>query len=325
MVDPKIRLMNADRRPRAAVRHSLAVLLVLLATIAPGAVSAHAADGTWLGARTEWIDPLNWASNPDTPGGTATFTNNGASATVDVNGTVLYQRAPIAGSATITNNLNGILTFSDTATAGSATTGNDGTVTFLGSSSGGTSSAHLNNNSGGSWDFNNTSTAGAAIHRQRWRPCIQRHGQSRNVQHHQRFASQLQQWRQRRSRPILNINNSQIGFNDTSTADHATITNLLAFVVFNDQSTAANATINGTLGATYFTGNSFAGSSHITNMDTVGLNAPTIFSGSATAASATIVNDLGGSTMCNPMEAGYHNDMTPCALNTSGGSDARFA
>ncbi|MDB5575021.1 MAG: autotransporter protein, partial [Bradyrhizobium sp.] len=88
--------------------------------------------------------------------------------------------------------------------------------------------------------------------------------------------------------------------NDTSTADHATITNALGTVVFSDQSNAGNATINNlTLSATYFSGNSSAGSAQITNRDTSAAFAATIFSGSATASTATIVNDLGGATAFN--------------------------
>ena len=361
MADPKIRLMNTDRRLRSAVRHSLAVLL---ATTALGVVSAHAVDGTWVGATTEWIDPANWTSNPDLPDGTATFTNNGASATVDVNGlviigaagftgtapaytinindvfgfngtgvtnnsaatqtfnvlsalvfqnsssasagagpvtynnggTISFQNTSTAGTATITNNgslefndtstaatatitnnatvnfqdassagsagitnnaigrhrvqqhqhgrhlhhrqqrnaaiLNSssaggatitttssissirparaapvspitstaTLTFNDTATAGSATIGNDGTVTFRNSSSGGTSSAHLNNNAGGTWNFNDTSTAGAAIF----------------------------------------VNDGDLSFNNTARAGTSNLTNT-AFVNFNDGASADHA------------------------------------------------------------------------------------
>ncbi|WP_439398224.1 hypothetical protein ACRQ5Q_13430 [Bradyrhizobium sp. PMVTL-01] len=48
-------------RLRSVTRHSLATLL---ATTALGVVTAHAVDGTWTGASTDWTDPTNWSSNP---------------------------------------------------------------------------------------------------------------------------------------------------------------------------------------------------------------------------------------------------------------------
>ena len=174
-------------------------------------------------------------------------------------------------------------------------------MTFSDSSSGGTSSAHLTNNSGGIWNFNDTSTAGAAIIVNDGDLSFNNTAQGRNVQSHQhgiRSISTTAPAPITPSSPI--IDGGQISFNNTSTADHATITNTLAAVVFVDQSTAGNATINNFgLGATYFSGNSSAGSAQITNKDTIAFSAATIFSGSATASSATIVNDLGGTTAFN--------------------------
>ena len=101
--EPKIRMPDAGRRRRSIAGQSLAVLL---ATTALGVVSAHAIDGTWNGASSEWTDGTNWTSNPDVPNGTATFSNTGVVG-VDANGVVTIGRVEfIAGAPayTVTNN-----------------------------------------------------------------------------------------------------------------------------------------------------------------------------------------------------------------------------
>ncbi|MCG2671614.1 hypothetical protein ACFPFP_32265 [Bradyrhizobium sp. GCM10023182] len=65
-----------DGRLRAVIKHSLATLL---ATTALGVVAAHAVDGTWTGATTDWTAPTNW-SILTVPDGTATFSNTGSAA-----------------------------------------------------------------------------------------------------------------------------------------------------------------------------------------------------------------------------------------------------
>lgn len=90
---------------RSVVRHSLATLL---ATTALGVVAAHAVDGSWTGATSDWTDPTNWSSNPSVPDGTATFTNTGSTAVdnnsgVVVIGTVQFANTSQAYSVTIGN------------------------------------------------------------------------------------------------------------------------------------------------------------------------------------------------------------------------------
>src|SRR5581483_7663508 len=91
-----------DGRLRAVIKHSLATLL---ATTALGVVAAHATDGTWVGATTDWTDATNW-SPATVPDGTATFVNTG-SAAVDNNngvvtiGTVLFNSTAQAYAVTV--------------------------------------------------------------------------------------------------------------------------------------------------------------------------------------------------------------------------------
>jgi len=89
----------------SVARHSLAILL---ATTALGVVSAHAVDGTWTGAGSEWTDGTNWSSTPTVPDGIATFTNTGpttvqSSGLVNI-GSVQFTAAPNAQAYTITTN-----------------------------------------------------------------------------------------------------------------------------------------------------------------------------------------------------------------------------
>jgi uncharacterized protein with beta-barrel porin domain len=273
MVDPKIRLPDTGHRLRSATQQSLAVLL---ATTALGVVSAHAVDGTWLGNNagdpTEWIDPANWTSNPNLPDGTGTFTNNGASTTVDANGlvnigTVSFTAAAPAYTITtndiflingtgVTNNAAVTQTFNVTSSlvfqnSSSASTGpgavtynNNGAISFTASSTAG--SATVNNN--GDVEFNDNSTAGTAT-----------------------FSNQ-----------------AVINFQDSASASSAHITNAVTgALTFNSTSTAGTATI-GNSGALQFNNSSTAGSATVHN--TVG--ATTIFSDSASAGSATFTSDI---------------------------------
>ncbi len=271
MADPKIPAMNTEHRLRSVVRHSLALLL---ATTALGVVSAHAVDGTWLGnsgTPNEWIDPANWSSNPDLPDGTATFTNNGATAGVDVNGVVnvgavnFTAAAPayainindvfaVNGSGVTNNsattqtfNVSAVVSFQNNSSAsagpGAVTYNNNGTISFQNTSTAGTATiANI-----GNLEFNNTSTAaGATI-----------------------------------------TNDASVNFLDGSSAGSAGITNNATGVIaFSNTSTAGTSTI-GNSGSVQFSNTSSAGSATFTN----DLNGALTFSGTATAGSATIGND----------------------------------
>src|SRR5262249_21119741 len=79
----------ALRARPAAVRKALLGGLGALAILVPDAEAAT--DGTWLGGgapvTNEWTQGNNWSSNPDVPDVTATFTNNGAPASVTISNT----------------------------------------------------------------------------------------------------------------------------------------------------------------------------------------------------------------------------------------------
>jgi autotransporter-associated beta strand protein len=289
MVDPKIRFPDTGRRMRSATRQSLAVLL---ATTALGVVSAHAVDGTWLGNNagdpTEWIDPANWTSNPNLPDGTGTFTNNGASTTVDANGlvnigTISFTAAAPAytittndiflingtgvtnnGAVTQTFNVASSLVFQNSSSAstgpGAVTYNNNGAISFTASST--TGSATVNNN--GDVEFNDNSTAGTATF------------SNQAVINFQDSASAS-------SAQITNAVTGTLTFNSTSTAGTATIGNSGA-LQFNNSSTAGSAAITTTSGATItFNDTSTASAAHI---DLVA--AALSFSNSSTAGNATV-------------------------------------
>ena len=289
MVDPKIRFPDTGRRLRSATRQSLAVLL---ATTALGVVSAHAVDGTWLGNNagdpTEWIDPANWTSNPNLPDGTGTFTNNGASTTVDANGlvnigTISFTAAAPAytittndiflingtgvtnnGAVTQTFNVASSLVFQNSSSAstgpGAVTYNNNGAISFTASSTAG--SATVNNN--GDVEFNDNSTAGTATF------------SNQAVINFQDSASAS-------SAHITNAVTGTLTFNSTSTAGTATIGNSGA-LQFNNSSTAGSAAITTTSGATItFNDTSTASAAHI---DLVA--AALSFSNSSTAGNATV-------------------------------------
>src|SRR5262249_5858431 len=96
--DPGFPVSVLERSARPVARRSLAVLL---ATSALGVVSAHALDGTWQGATSDWTDGTNWSSTPSVPDGIATF-NGGGSANVDnTNGGVSIGRVNFSAGAYI--------------------------------------------------------------------------------------------------------------------------------------------------------------------------------------------------------------------------------
>jgi uncharacterized protein with beta-barrel porin domain len=256
--------MNAAKCPEqrgrrglcAVTRHSL---LILLASTALGAVSAHAQDATWLGGNAgdpnEWDESANWT--PGTiPSGTATFTNNGAPTSVTATGSVsvgavLFTGAPnnapaytiewdditlISGTG-VTNNSTNLQTFNITST-----------TVFLNSSSASAGAGPVTYNNNGSILFQDTSTAGNATF----------------------------------------VNNGDLEFNIGSNAGSAHITNN-ATLNFNDNTSAGTANItNAGGGFMSFTGNASAGSSTIVNNNSVQ------FIGSSTAGNSTITNQGSG-------------------------------
>ncbi|MDI1263081.1 MAG: autotransporter, partial [bacterium] len=229
MSRPEIAATDARLVTGRAGRLSLAVLL---ASTALGVVSAHAVDGTWVGATTEWTDPTNWTSNPSVPDGTATFSNTG-SATVDANGIVnisaiQFTAAPNAQAFTISNYdvfiVNGAGMANNSTNLQTFNVNAAMIFQNASSASGGTGAVNINV-SGGSLTFQNTSTAGTATI----------------------------------------VNSAVTQFFDSSSAGSAGITNN-ATIDFFDSATASAATIgNAATGALTFNNSASAGTSIITN------------------------------------------------------------
>ncbi|WP_223153961.1 prepilin peptidase [Bradyrhizobium japonicum] len=215
-------------------------------------VAAHAVDGTWTGATTEWTDGTNWTSNPDVPDGTATFTNTGSN-TVDSNGVinigaVVFTAAPSAQAYTVNTNdifvVNGAGISNNSTNVQTFNVSSSMVFTNSSSASGG-SNVVTYNVSAGAMIFNDTSTAGSA-----------------NI-----------------------TNNGDVEFNGSSNAGTATITNNIV-MNFNDASSANNANItNAATGFLSSNTSATAGTATISNSGSL------IFAGSATAGSATITTD----------------------------------
>jgi len=167
---------------RAALLGS--VWLGALATLSQGA--AHATDGTWTGVtNAEWTLGTNWTSNPLVPDNTATFdTSTRTSVTISsstsintieftaaapaysftINPVVIFSinGAGIANSSAFAPSfINESFIFFNSGTAANAAITNNGAVSFLGSSSAG-SSTIVNSGSGSLISFSDTSTAGNA-------------------------------------------------------------------------------------------------------------------------------------------------------------------
>ena len=121
---------------RAALLGS--VWIGALAMLGPG--TAHAVDGTWTGPGAEWTTGTNWSSLPTpntVPDDIATFTNNGAPASVGISNnasinTIQFDAAAPAYSFTINSganfSINGIGIVNSSASTPSFT--NNGTLTF---------------------------------------------------------------------------------------------------------------------------------------------------------------------------------------------------
>ncbi|MET4746662.1 autotransporter domain-containing protein [Bradyrhizobium sp. RT11b] len=255
------------------LRHSLATLL---ATTALGVVAAHAVDGTWAGATTEWTDGTNWSSNPDVPDGTATFTNTGAN-TVDSNGVVnigavVFTAAPNAQAYTV--NTNDIFVVNGTGISNNSTnvqTFNvSSSMVFTNSSSAsGGSNVVTYNVSAGTMIFNDTSTAGSAN--------ITNNGDVEFNGNSNAGTATI-------------TNNIVMNFNDASSANNANITNAATgFLSFNTSATAGTSTISNS-GSLSFAGSASAGSATITTENF----ATTSFTGTATGGNARFITNAGG-------------------------------
>src|SRR6516162_8176166 len=141
------------------------VSFAALATLAP---LAHAVDGTWTGPAAEWTDGTNWSSNPDVPDTAATFTNNGAPASVTISddasiNTIQFTAGAPAFNFTtsgtgVTFDVNGTGIVNNSAFAPTFT--NNDNLNFNGASSAGNAAIIINN--GGVLSFNNNSTAANA-------------------------------------------------------------------------------------------------------------------------------------------------------------------
>ncbi|MDP1866474.1 MAG: autotransporter domain-containing protein [Bradyrhizobium sp.] len=274
MAGTTIRSINTGHRPRPGLRHFLAILL---ATSALGVVSAHAVDGTWLGnsgTPTEWFDPANWTSNPDLPDGTATFTNNGASATVDVNGLVNIGAASFTGTApAYTININDLFLFNGTGvtnnSAATQTFNVSSSLAFQNSSSASAGAGPVSYNNGSIISFLDTSTAGSATI-----------ANSGTVEFNNTSTAAT----------ATITNNAVINFQDSSSAGSAGITNNASgTIAFNTTSTAGTSTLDNS-GTLQFLNSSTAGGANVTNA----LGATLDFFNSSSAGSATINNAVGG-------------------------------
>jgi len=195
-------------------------------------------------------------------GGSAAITNNSP-------GTLNFDNASTAGSATITNNNS--LQFNDTSTAGSAFITNGGLTAFNNTSTAG-SATILN---GGLLQFLVTSTAGTAT--------------ILNVNNLLFLANSTA------GSATINNNGGTTEFTALTTAGSATINNMgtSASVVFTNNSTAGNAAINNSAGSITFNGLSTAGNATITNALFVPQGSIT-FSDASTAGNAAITNNSGG-------------------------------
>ncbi|MCG2643587.1 MULTISPECIES: autotransporter outer membrane beta-barrel domain-containing protein [Bradyrhizobium] len=266
MADSIIAPGRVGGRLRAVIKHSLATLL---ATTALGVVVAHAVDGNWVGATSDWTDPANWSS-PTVPDGTATFGNTG-SAAVDNNngiitiGTVLFNGTAQAYTVTVGNpfiiNGTGIINNSGNTQNFAVTSGNNLVFQQNSTASGGTGAVIITNATGGTVNFIQNSTAGT----------------------------------------VTLINNSFVTFEDFASAGTSQITNNAnGQIDFFINATAAGSTINNAASATLnFHNNTTAGTSSIANSGSLN------FDGSATGGNSTITtNNLATTTFSGTASGG---------------------
>ncbi|MCG2630723.1 autotransporter domain-containing protein [Bradyrhizobium sp. WYCCWR 13023] len=265
-----------DGRLRAVIRHSLATLL---ATTALGVVAAHAVDGTWVGATSDWTDPTNWSS-PTVPDGTATFGNTG-SAAVDNNngiitiGTVLFNGTAQAYTVTVGNpfivNGTGIINNSGNTQNFGVTSGNNLVFQQSSTASGGTGAVTITNATGGTVNFIQNSTAGTVT-------LI-----NNSFVTFEDFASAS-------TSQITNNANGQIDFFSNATAAGSTFINAASATLnFHNNTTAGTSSITNS-GSLNFDGSAIAGNSTITTNNL----ATTTFSGTASGGNARFITNAGG-------------------------------
>ncbi|MET4485864.1 autotransporter domain-containing protein [Bradyrhizobium sp. LA7.1] len=274
MVGPTMGRKGTGYGLGSLLRHSLATLL---ATTALGVVAAHAVDGTWAGATTEWTDGTNWTSNPDVPDGTATFTNTGSS-TVDSNGvvnigSVVFTAAPNAQAYTVNTNdifvVNGAGISNNSTNVQTFNVSSSMVFTNSSSASGGSNVVTYNVSGGGAMIFNDTSTAGSAT--------ITNNGDVEFNGSSNAGTATI-------------TNNIVMNFNDASSANNANITNAATgFLSFNTSATAGTSTISNS-GSLSFAGSASAGSATITTENF----ATTSFTGTATGGNARFITNTGG-------------------------------
>ncbi|RXH08734.1 autotransporter domain-containing protein [Bradyrhizobium guangzhouense] len=263
-------------RLRAVIKHSLATLL---ATTALGVVAAHAVDGTWVGATTDWTDPANWSS-PTVPDGTATFGNTG-SAAVDNNngvitiGTILFNGTAQAYTVTVGNpfivNGTGIINNSGNTQNFGVTSGNNLVFQQSSSASVGTGAVIITNATGGTVNFIQNSTAGTA------------------TLINNSFVT-FEDFSSAGTSQITNNANGQIDFFSNATAAGSTISNAASATLnFHNTTTAGTSSISNS-GSLTFDGSASAVSSTITTNN----GATTNFTGAASGGSARFITNVGG-------------------------------
>ncbi|WP_249129192.1 autotransporter outer membrane beta-barrel domain-containing protein [Bradyrhizobium japonicum] len=274
---------------QSVLRRSLAALL---ATTALGAVAAHAADGDWNGATSDWTDGTNWSSNPSVPDGTATFTSTGSTAVdnnngVVVIGTIRFTTIAQAYSITVGNpfivNGTGIINDSATTQNFQVTSGN--TLVFQNSSTArggiGAGAVIITNDTGGTVSFLQNSTAGTASLVNSSFVTFEDSSSAGSAQ-------------------ITNNANGQIDFFTSASAGSATINNLASATLnFHNSTTAATSTVVND-GTVNFDGSATAGSATITTNN----GATTNFSGTATGGSAQFITNAGGTVDMSGLTSG---------------------
>ncbi|WP_271584885.1 autotransporter outer membrane beta-barrel domain-containing protein [Bradyrhizobium sp. CCBAU 45389] len=286
MAGPKMAPERIGCRLGPITRHALATLL---ATTALGVVAAHAVDGTWTGASTDWTDPTNWSSNPSVPDGTATFTNTG-SANVDnfngvvVIGTMLFTNTAQAytvtiGDAFIVNGTGIINNSGNTQNFVSASGGINMVFQSSSTASGGTGAVTITNSSGGTVSFLQNSTAGTAS--------IVNGGFLTFEDSSTAGSAQI-------------TNSGQIDFFTSASVGSATISNAAsAMLNFHNATTAVTSSITND-GTVNFDGSATAGSATITTNN----GATTNFSGAATGGSARFITNGGGTVDISGLTSG---------------------
>jgi autotransporter-associated beta strand protein len=243
----------------------------------------------------------------DSGGTTSFFAQSNAFGTVitnNLNGSTKFFDSSTAFNATITNNTNGVTIFgnslgNDAASAGQATILNNsgGRTDFNASSI--ADHATITTISGGLTNFNDMSTADhATITNDGGQTIFGPNSKAGSAQITNQNGGQTIFFGTAASATITNTSAGQTVFAASGRAGSANITNTQSggpgaggTTQFFDSSTADHATItNSNSGSTSFFNSSMAGNATITNQN----NASTSFADASTADNATILNKLGG-------------------------------